>query len=69
MGDKSSTHRKTHAGEEQGSKEKEVAGTPRDKRSGREWVNDAANARTADDPRARTPSDAAGQPSGRPFEE
>jgi hypothetical protein len=41
----------------------------RDERSGRTWADDAADARTSDDPRARTPSDAAGQPSGRPFDE
>jgi hypothetical protein len=35
----------------------------------REWANDAAKARTAGDPRARTPSDALGQPSDRSFDE
>jgi hypothetical protein len=35
----------------------------------RTWADDAADARTSDDPRARTPHDSAGQPSGRPFEE
>jgi hypothetical protein len=38
-------------------------------REGRTWADEAAKARTADDPRARTPKDAAGQPSTRSFEE
>ncbi len=29
----------------------------------RDWIDDAADARTADDPRARAPHDAAGVPS------
>ncbi|SFC83397.1 hypothetical protein SAMN05216284_107331 [Micromonospora sediminimaris] len=33
-----------------------------DKR-GRDWADDAAQARSADDPRARTPHDATGRPS------
>jgi len=32
------------------------------------WADDAAKARTADDPRSRTPGDAVGQPSQRSFE-
>lgn len=47
-------------------------GTSRDKgkddRQGRTWADEAAKARTADDPRARTPNDNAGQPSVRSFE-
>ena len=35
----------------------------------RTWADEAAEARSSDDPRARTPHDSAGQPSGRPFEE
>ncbi|MEU6072880.1 hypothetical protein [Micromonospora sp. NPDC047074] len=35
---------------------------------GRDWADDAAQARTADDPRAMAPRDAAGRPSqGRPL--
>jgi hypothetical protein len=34
-----------------------------------EWADDAAKARTAGDPRARTPNDAVGQPSDRSFDE
>jgi hypothetical protein len=33
------------------------------------WADEAAKARTAGDPRARTPSDATGQPSTRSFDE
>ncbi|MBQ1072716.1 hypothetical protein KBX06_05980 [Micromonospora sp. C31] len=46
--------------------------TDRDRREqqterGRDWADDAAQARTADDPRAMAPRDAAGRPSqGRP---
>ena len=39
------------------------------RRDDRHWADEAAKARTADDPRARTPRDAAGQPSNRPFDE
>jgi hypothetical protein len=38
------------------------------KTSERTWADAAAKARTADDPRSRTPNDAAGQPSTRSFE-
>ena len=38
-------------------------------RDDRHWADEAAKARTADDPRARTPRDAAGQPSTRSLEE
>ncbi|MFG3697753.1 hypothetical protein ACGF5C_07505 [Micromonospora sp. NPDC047620] len=39
-----------------------------DAERGRDWADDAAQARTADDPRAMTPRDAAGRPSqGRPL--
>lgn len=41
----------------------------RDEQPDRTWADEAAKARTADDPRARTPKDAAGQPSNRPFNE
>ena len=41
----------------------------REERSGREWADDAASSRTASDPRARPPHDAAGQPTTRPFDE
>jgi hypothetical protein len=41
----------------------------RKERAGRKWVDEAADARTSDDPRARTPRDATGQPSTRPFDE
>lgn len=41
----------------------------RAERPGQTWADDAAQARTSDDPRARTPSDASGQPSDRSFDE
>ncbi|GAB3852172.1 hypothetical protein ACFFMR_30555 [Micromonospora andamanensis] len=34
-----------------------------DDNRGRDWADDAAQARSADDPRARTPHDATGHPS------
>ncbi|MEV6694450.1 hypothetical protein AB0M35_23540 [Micromonospora sp. NPDC051196] len=34
-----------------------------DARRGRDWADEAAQARSADDPRARTPHDATGRPS------
>ncbi|MFI7076282.1 MULTISPECIES: hypothetical protein [unclassified Micromonospora] len=34
-----------------------------DTRRGRDWADEAAQARDADDPRARTPHDATGRPS------
>ncbi|WBB47889.1 hypothetical protein O3597_22630 [Verrucosispora sp. WMMA2044] len=34
-----------------------------DDRRGGDWADDAAQARSADDPRARTPHDATGHPS------
>ncbi|GIJ23523.1 hypothetical protein [Micromonospora lutea] len=34
-----------------------------DEQRGRDWADDAAEARSADDPRARSPHDAAGRPS------
>ncbi|MCZ7421289.1 hypothetical protein O7605_17430 [Verrucosispora sp. WMMA2121] len=34
-----------------------------DDRHGRDWADDAAQARSADDPRARSPHDATGRPS------
>jgi hypothetical protein len=34
-----------------------------------DWADEAAKARTADDPRARTPHDAAGQPTTKSLEE
>jgi hypothetical protein len=40
----------------------------RDQRKGT-WADEAAKARTSDDPRARTPSDAVGQPSTRSLDE
>jgi hypothetical protein len=33
------------------------------------WADEAAKARTSDDPRARTPRDAAGEPTTRSFDE
>jgi hypothetical protein len=41
----------------------------RDDEPDRTWADEAAKARTADDPRARTPKDAVGQPTNRPFDE
>ena len=41
----------------------------REERPGHSWADEAAKARTADDPRARTPRDAVGQPSTRSLEE
>ncbi|MER7416625.1 hypothetical protein ABT346_07530 [Micromonospora peucetia] len=39
-----------------------------DTERGRDWADEAAQARTADDPRAMAPRDAAGRPSqGRPL--
>ncbi|MEH1098102.1 hypothetical protein [Micromonospora sp. CPCC 205561] len=39
-----------------------------DSERGRDWADDAAQARTADDPRATAPRDAAGRPSqGKPL--
>jgi hypothetical protein len=35
----------------------------------RPWADEAAKARTADDPRARTPRDSSGQPSTRSLDE
>jgi len=40
-----------------------------EERPGRDWADDAADARTSDDPRARAPHDALGIPSNRPFDE
>jgi hypothetical protein len=40
-----------------------------ERRDDRRWADEAAKARTAGDPRARTPRDAVGQPSNRSFEE
>jgi hypothetical protein len=40
----------------------------KDKKPDQSWADEAAKARSADDPRARTPSDAAGQPTDRSFE-
>jgi hypothetical protein len=40
-----------------------------DRRDDRRWADEAAKARTAGDPRARTPRDAVGQPSNRSFDE
>ena len=42
---------------------------PLDDRSGSEWVDDAAEARTGDDPRATAPRDKAGRPSDKPFDQ
>lgn len=42
---------------------------PPDDRSGGEWAEDAAKARTADDPRIRAPRDSAGRPSTKSFDE
>jgi hypothetical protein len=50
------------------SRQEEQAGR-RHQEPGRTWADDAAEARSSDDPRARTPRDAAGQPSTRSFEE
>lgn len=41
----------------------------RDETPADEWVEAAANARTADDPASRAPHDAAGTPSTRPLDE
>jgi hypothetical protein len=41
----------------------------RDERPAEEWVEAAANARTADDPASRAPHDTAGTPSTRPLDE
>jgi hypothetical protein len=41
----------------------------RDERPTDEWVEAAANARTADDPASRAPHDTAGTPSTRPLDE
>jgi hypothetical protein len=40
-----------------------------DRRDDKRWADEAAKARTADDPRARTPRDAVGQPSTRSLDE
>lgn len=53
----------------QGKPQETGAATHRDDKGGHVWADDAAKARTAGDARARTPSDAAGQPSTRSFEE
>jgi len=54
---------------EQDRRREPAAGPPRDERARRTWADDAADARSSDDPRARTPRDAAGQPSQRSFDE
>ena len=62
-------NKKTAERDQQKNAQKAAEDQRREERSGREWADEAASARTADDPRARPPHDAAGQPTTRPFEE
>ena len=63
------TEKKNPDRKKQGKPRETGAAARRDDKSGHVWADDAAKARTAGDPRARTPSDSAGQPSTRSFEE
>lgn len=56
---------------EQDRRQRDGRDTARDheRRDEGRWADEAAQARTAGDPRARTPRDATGQPSTRSFDE
>ncbi|WDZ86479.1 hypothetical protein [Micromonospora cathayae] len=51
------------AQQEQARKRRDEQGRREDEERGRDWADEAAQARTADDPRAMAPHDAAGRPS------